>query len=732
MFFGKRKFPYYPQLDAEDCGPACVRMIASWYGKKFSAKQLTERADMYRQGISLSGLSELAEKAGFRSLCVQINLQALAEKSPLPCIAFWNQKHFIVIYKITKTTVYVSDPALGLIRYTPEEFSSKWAVQNSNGSGEGIILLLEPTPQLFEMEGAPPKNKASFSFLLKYLFRYKKQLVQLCFAFLLGSLFQLVLPFLTQYIVDYGVLARDLNFIYIILAAQLLLFISMISAEFIRAWILIHISSRINIYLISDFLVKLMRLPIKYFDGKILGDLTQRIQDHRRVEQYLTNTLLQSVFSVFSILVFSIIIFGYYPPVFFVFLAGTVIEVLWIFAYLKKARMLDNKSFALMAQDQNKVFELLTGMQEIKLNNIEQEKRWEWETIQSSLFKVNLAKLKLHQAENGGSRFIGYLQMVLMIFLTALAVVNGLLSIGAMMAIIFIVGQMNAPISQLINFVLQTQMAKISLERLSEIHTMEDEEPEDKQKLRIPVKEQDIQLDNISFSYAGNPQPVLRDVQLVIPSGKVTAIVGVSGSGKTTLLKLLLKFYEPQQGNITIGNTALSQLHSSYWREQCGTVLQDSFIFSDTLVKNIALKTPVNEQRLKQAVEVANIEEFIESLPMKYETRIGQDGMGLSQGQRQRLLIARAVYKNPHFLFFDEATNALDAENELVIMRNLEKFFAGKTVVIVAHRLSTVKNADQIIVIDKGIIAEHDRHEKLVANRHKYFELIKNQLELGA
>jgi ATP-binding cassette subfamily B protein len=732
--FLKKRFPLIRQLDSQDCGPACIRMIAAHYGRDFSQEFLTEKCPMFKQGVSISSLSEVAEAIGFRCLYVKVGFQKMMEKAPLPAVAYWNQEHFIVVYKIKDNKVYVADPAIGLITYTIEEFLSGWASSIKNDKEEGILLLMEPTPALFDMQETSKQNKASFSFLIKYLVQHKKYLLQLCLALLFGSIFQLIFPFLTQCVVDYGIGNHDVKFIYLILAAQLTLFISSTSVEFIRSWILIHISSRINVYIISDFLIKLMNLPIRFFDSKIIGDLTQRIEDHKRVEQFLTESLLQSIFSVFSIIVFSIILYTYNPIVFLIFFMGTALELGWIFFFLEKMKQLDNKSFALLAADQSKVYELITGMQEIKLNNIEKQKRWEWERIQAALFKVNLKKLKINQFENGGSRFLSYLQVVLIIFVAAMAVIHKDMTLGTMMAIMFVIGQLNTPVSQLINLVLQGQYAKISLERLGEIHSRPDEEDASEKQNKVYSLDsgKDIDIQKVSFSYTGNEMnTVLNNIDLKIPEGKVTAIVGVSGSGKTTLLKLLLKFYEPQNGHISIGNTSLESLHSSYWREKCGTVMQDSFIFSDSIANNIALKQPIDEKKLLRAVKITNLQEFIESLPQQYNTIIGQDGVGISQGQRQRILIARAVYKDPEYLFFDEATNALDAENELLIMRNLQNFFKGKTVVIVAHRLSTVKNADQIIVIDKGRIVECDHHEKLIENKHKYFELIRNQLELG-
>jgi len=725
-------FPFFEQLDSNDCGLACIRMISKHYGKHFSSHHLSINSNLSNQGISLSNLSKVAENIGFRTLYLVTDFEKLAKKVPLPAIAHWNQNHFIVVYKVKKNQVYVADPAFGLTKYNQDEFLKAWAGTQSNNKEEGILLLMETTPDFYKQTETSESNKATFRFLSRYLSSFKTQIALLILGLLIGSSIEFIFPFFTQSIVDKGIGKQQLHFIYLVLLAQVVLFISKTSIDFLRERIFMHVSSRISVYIISDFLIKLIKLPISFFNSKQIGDISQRIQDHARIEKFITETLLKSVFAIFTLLILSVILIYFNPLVFSIFFIGSSLQLTWIFAFLKRINKLENKSFALLAQDQNKVYELITGMQEIKLNNLEQKKRWEWERIQAALFKVNLSKLKLNQTYEG-YRFFTYLQRVLIIFVTALAVLHQQMTIGTMMAIIFVLGQLNEPISQLINFILQGQYAKISLQRLGEIHLKENEEENEFSKLHQLSADKNIQLKNVSFAYTETVgKNVLSNINLSIPFGKTTAIVGVSGSGKTTLLKLLLKFYPPKTGDILIGEHDLTAYSNSFWRSKCGTVLQDSFLFSDSIAGNIALEEHIDVNRLQHAAKTANIDDFINLLPLGYNTKIGQDGQGISQGQRQRILIARAVYKNPEYLFFDEATNALDAENELIIMNNLERFFTNKTVVIVAHRLSTVKHADQIIVLDKGIIIEQGTHEELSNQKWKYYQLIKNQLELGA
>ncbi len=724
-------FAFYKQPDEMDCGPTCLRMVAKHYGKSITLQQLRTLAKTTREGSSLLGISEAAEKIGFRTLGIKISYERLVEDAPLPCIAHWNQNHFVVIYKIKKDVIYIADPGHGLLKYQKDEFLKSWQSDHH----EGILLLLEPTPEFSteDASGGDEKTKKGFSFLFQYLFKYKKLLTQLIIGLIAGSLLQLIFPFLTQSIVDIGVQNSDMHFIYLVLFAQLMLFVGRTTIEIIRSWILMHISSRINISLVSDFFVKLMKLPISFFDVKMTGDIMQRISDHHRIENFLTSATLNVLFSFVNLIVFSFVLAFYSLTIFTVFLLGSVLYFIWIMFFLKQRADLDYKRFNQNSQNQSKVMELITGMQEIKLHNAERQKRWQWENIQVRLFKINIKGLNLEQTQNAGSGLINELKNILITFLSAKLVIDGQITLGMMLSISYIIGQLNSPIIQLVSFTQSLQDARLSLERLSEIHSKQDEEPYQDEIIREVESDSPIQLNKVSFQYTGvYGDMVLNDLDLVIPPNKITAIVGSSGSGKTTLMKLLLKFYEPVQGEIKIAEQNLSSISAKTWRNICGVVMQEGYIFSDTIANNIAIGVEnVNKKRLRDACNVANIKEYIETLPLGYNTKIGMDGIGLSTGQKQRILIARAVYKDPEYLFFDEATSALDATNEKIIMNNLDQFFKGKTVVVIAHRLSTVKNADQIIVLEKGKIVEYGTHTELTALRGSYYELVKNQLELG-
>ena len=730
------KFPFYKQPDEMDCGATCIRMIAKYYGKSISLQQIRELSSTTREGSSLLGLSEAAEKIGFRTMGVKVSYEKLLEDAPLPCIAHWNQNHFVIIHKIKKNDVYIADPGHGLLKYSKADFLRSW----ESDVNEGILLLLEPTPEFFSndepSQSSSPLGRsggAGFSFLFKYLFRYKKLLIQLMIGLLAGSLLQLVFPFLTQSIVDIGVQNNDVKFIYLILFAQLMLFVGRTSIEIIRSWILMHISSRINISLVSDFFVKLMKLPISFFDVKMTGDIMQRINDHHRIENFLTSTSLNVLFSFVNLIVFSFVLAYYNLTIFAVFIGGSLLYFLWILFFLKRRADLDFMRFQQNSQNQSKVMELITGMQEIKLHNAERQKRWQWENIQVRLFKINIKGLLLEQTQNAGSNLINELKNIFITFLSAKLVIDGQITLGMMLSISYIIGQLNSPIVQLVAFTQSLQDAKLSLERLSEIHIKENEESSSSATSSEIEKDAPIVLKNVSFQYTGMiGDMVLNDLDLIIPSNKITAIVGTSGSGKTTLMKLLLKFYEPIKGEIKIADQNLNAISPKAWRDKCGVVMQEGYIFSDTIANNIAVGIEnIDKEKLRHAVTIANIKEHIESLPLGYNTKIGMEGIGLSTGQKQRILIARAVYKNPDYLFFDEATSALDANNEKVIMNNLDQFFKGKTVVVIAHRLSTVKNAAQIVVLDKGKIIELGSHTELTALKGSYYNLVKNQLELG-
>lgn len=726
-----KKFPFYKQPDKMDCAPTCLRMIAKFYGLSLSLEHLRKLTETTRTGSTLLGIANASEKIGFRTQGVKTNFEKLSKDAILPCIAFWQQNHFIVIYKIQKDTVYVADPAHGLLTYSKKEFIKNWINEIANETTEeGICLLIDPTPKIFEHKEEIQAPKKGMSFLWGYVRRYNKFIIQLCIGLFCASILQLIFPFLTQSVVDIGIQNKDIHFLYLILIGQLFVFIGRTMIEITRSWILLHLSTRINISLVSDFLIKLMKLPISYFDTKLTGDLMQRINDHSRIENLLTSQSLNIIFSAFNFIVFGIILAYYNLIVFTIFLSSTILYFLWISFFMKSRSDLDHKRFSQLSDERSKIMELIQGMQEIKLHNAEKQKRWGWENIQVKLFKVHIKSLRLEQVQTNGANILNELKNILISFYSAKLVIDGSLTLGMMLSISYIIGQLNAPISQFLSFMYSLQDAKISLERLSEIHNKADEETEDKENKDIP-KDHTIKLEKVNFNYPSMIENVLTELDLNIPANKITAIVGSSGSGKTTLMKMLLRFYEPTKGSICLDSIALNSISQSTWRDYCGSVMQEGFIFSDTIANNIAIgEDTIDKIKLIHAVNIANIQEFIDTLPLSYNTKIGAEGMGISTGQKQRILIARAVYKNPDFLFFDEATSALDAKNEKIIMENLNEFFKGKTTVIIAHRLSTVKNADQIVVLEQGKIIEKGTHDELIALNGSYYNLVKNQLQL--
>ncbi|EMY3554045.1 peptidase domain-containing ABC transporter [Flavobacterium psychrophilum] len=735
---------FIPQYNIMDCGPACLAMIANKYGKKYTLKYLREQSFLTREGVSLLGISEAAQNIGFETITTKINLEQLLDL-PRPCILHWKQKHFVVLEKIKgskknkkniksffkKDLMFkIADPSYGFLYFKEVDFLSNW-ISDDN---KGIALFLNPTED-FHKSSPPIENKISIKYLTDLLNKHKKQFLWMFICLFLGNLINVAFPFLTQNLIDKGIANKNLSLVQLILFSQISLFLGSMTVEIIRNWIVLKVGTKISITIISDFLKKLLQLPIKFFDTKIIGDFTQRIQDNERIESFLTSQSLVTIFSIISFCIFFVILGYYNYTILFIYLFLTIIAIFWSVCFLKKRSILDFYKFQLKSENQSAIYEIINGVTEMKLNQFQDFKNKEWQKIQEKLFKINTRVLKLYQFQIGGFEIINQIKNIIVTYIAATCVIKGKMTLGELMAISFILGQMISPLNSITTFFYTFQDAKLSLERLSEVQNHEDEENE---KL-IPLSkinstnQYGIRFQNLSFQYEGPKSPyVLKDINFTIPDGKISAIVGASGSGKTTLMKLLLKFYEPTQGELLFNSENINDLSPKSLRENCGVVMQDGYIFSDTIERNIATGDEnINKEKLQNAVKIANIEEFVKSLPLGYNTKIGASGNGISGGQKQRILIARAVYKNPHYIFFDEATSALDAENEKIIHDNLQQFFKGKTVLIIAHRLSTVKNADQIIVLKNGEIAETGNHQQLVQNKGDYFNLVKNQLELG-
>ena len=731
-----RKITIIFQHDSMQCGIACLQMVCKYFGREYSLDSLSKLCFATTEGVSMLGINEAANTLGLHTISARVTTTMLG-KAPLPSILHWDQNHFVVLYKVKKgKKFYVADPGKGLVTYGLDEFKQHWISTKSNGEDKGIAMFLETTPAFFtyKMEDEEHiKEKRSFRFLLGYVRKYRKYFGQIILGLVVGSLLQLVLPFLTQSIVDVGIKNQDIGFVWLILLGQLMLTISRTAIDFIRRWLLLHISLRINISLVSDFFIKLLKLPMSFFDTKLMGDLMQRMNDHTRVNNFLTQQTLNITFAVLTFVVFSVVLFFYNKLVFTIFLLGSILYGAWMTLFLKRRKVLDYELFEQQAINNNKTYEFITSMQEIKLQDCEQRRRWEWEDTQADLFGVQMKSLKLQQTQEAGSIFINEVKNIIITVVAATAVIHGQMTLGMMLAVQYIIGQLNSPVEQLMNFFYSLQDVKISLERINEIHQMDDENGKVGLQTSIEDKSEGIDIKNIMFKYDPHAlRKTIDDVNIHIPQGKVTAIVGASGSGKTTLIRLMLGYYPVMEGKINVGNTDINKLNKKWWRRQCGVVMQDGVIFSESIARNIAVDDgDIDKERLLKAAEIACIKDYVMALPLKFNTKIGRDGVGLSQGQKQRILIARAVYKNPDYIFLDEATNSLDANNERSIVENLDKFYKGKTVVIVAHRLSTVKNADQIVVIDHGKVVEIGNHESLTAKRGAYYNLVKNQLELG-
>lgn len=732
------KFPFIAQHDAMDCGPACLAMISKFYGKPHSLQYLRDISFLTREGVSLTGLNEAAGNIGLESMGVKTTLLKLLAEKPLPCILFWNNAHFVVLHGVKKNifnnkrTFQIADPAKGFIDLDEKHFLQCWG----NNIDEGVSFLVYPTEKFYKIE---PKEKDNYNikYLLSYLNPYRKELLQLFFSLAIGSAVTLIFPFLTAALIDKGVNKKSLDIVFIILLAQIFLFMGSVIIEIVRNWLVIYIGARINIAIISDFFNKILKLPLRFFDTKFLGDFYQRIQDHSRIEQFLTSQSLTTFFSLINFLIFFIVLLRYDYKILIVYITLTLLAVFWSRIFFKSRERLDYFRFKSNALNQQAINEMIYGIQEIKLNNFENFKINEWEKVQVEVFNVNLKILKLDQLQLTGFDFINQLKNIIVTYLAAREVVLGNITLGSMLSISYIIGQMNSPVNQLIVFFRSLQDAQLSMLRLTEVQNHKEEEKKGQKILKFNKGQKHtakcgINISNLNFQFEGPHSPfVLKNITLNIPAGKTTAIVGASGGGKTTLMKLLLLFYEPTSGSIEINKHNLSQISPLSWRKNCGVVMQDGYIFADTIERNIATQDiNIDKEKLAKAIKIANIGDFIESLPHKEKTIIGSTGNGISGGQKQRILLARAVYKEPQFVFFDEATSALDTENEKIIHDHLGDFFQNKTVVIIAHRLSTVKNADQIVVLKEGEIMEIGNHNSLLKQKGTYYNLVKNQLNL--
>lgn len=725
-----KRFPHFKQMDQMDCGATCLRIVFKHYGQIVSIHKIRRLCQTTKNGVNLLGISEAAEKLGFRTYGVRLTLEQLSEVE-LPCILHWNQNHFVVLYKIRNGKYYISDPGSGLITYSEKEFSKNW--YSTKQLHEGLSLILSPGPNFYELDEEDSESSLKWGKILTYFYKYRRLFLQLILGMLLGTILQLIAPFLTQSVVDIGINTKNIGFINLILIAQLMLFIGNTAVSFIRSWIMLHISTRVNISILTDLLIKIMKLPMNFFDLKTHGDIMQRLADQQRIETFLTGNTLNTLFSLVNMLVFGCLLLVYNKLVFGVFFVATILYTLWILVFMKYRRELDHRRFKIASENQTYMVEMIQSIRDTKLNNAQKQKRWGWEAIQAKLFKFKVKSLALSQYQSAGSMAINQLKGILITYISAKAVIDGDLTLGGMMAVQYIVGMVSSPVESLLGFMQSYQDAKISLERLNEIYETENEEDVQKDYITTLPEKKDIEIKNLTFRYfgAGN-EPILSKFNLRFPEGKTTAIVGTSGSGKTTILKLLLRFYEYEEGEILVGGKKLNNIDFTLWRESCGSVLQDNHVYADTIEKNIAINSEFPDSDLiAESVHVANLEDFIAEQPFGLATKIGIAGKGISQGQKQRLMIARAVYKKPEYIFFDEATNALDANNERTIIENLDKFFKDRTVVVVAHRLSTVKNADNIVVLEKGEVVEQGTHQELTSLRGRYFELVKNQLELG-
>ena len=725
------RFRIVRQYDSVDCALACLKMICQHYKMYHSLDASEYSYYISKDGISLASVVEIARKNHFEVTCGKVFLEQLTQEVTLPCILYWNRNHFVVLYKISqlhgKFFFHIADPAKGRVVFSLSEFEQHWSTDTVDSRAQGIVILLEPNGNC--QPATVKKRKTGKKTFLPILLSYKKMLLYLLLGVLIGAGIQMAFPILTQWIVDKGIEGGDISFILMVLIGQMALITGNMFNDFFRKVLVLKLGSRFSISLLTDLVTKMLRLPVRFFDSKPMGDFIQRLQDHDKVERFVTVYFVNCVFSLITLLVLGIVLMTYNGYIFLVFVLGSILYIIWTYLFVNKRKTLNYELFAVKAKNQGKYYEILKGITEINLQNLEQRNRDDIENIQKNLYHTNVKALKIDQYLDVGNVFINELKNILITFLSAYFVIRGDITFGMMMSIQYIIGELNVPIAQFLTFIAGYQDAKLSLDRMNSIFSIDNEEDGGKETFK--PQHGVISVEHLHFKYVMSGNDILHDMNLCLPLGKKIAIVGSSGSGKTTLVKLLLKLYEPTQGKIVVSNTDIKNVKNRLWRNSCGAVLQDGFIFSGTLRENIILEKSFNEERFHQAVSISNVETFAEPLPYKYETRIGDNGMRLSQGQIQRILIARAIYKNPDIFFFDEATNSLDANNEKDILEKLKPILKGKTVFVVAHRLSTVKDADIILVMDHGTIIEQGTHTSLVEKQGYYYQLIRNQLELG-
>ncbi len=719
-------FPSYIQHDQMDCGPACLKIIAKYYGKTLSMKYLRDRCYITREGVSLFDIGQAAEVVGFRTLALKLNFEDLRDKMPLPLVIHWKEKHFVVVYKITRNKVYVSDPASGLLIYTHEEFKNAWLYDNNIGAA----LLLETTPEFDNITNN--ETTASLTYFRRYLKPYHKYLFQVILGMFVGILIGVISPFINQSVVDFGIMGGNMSFIEAMMIAGIVLAFSSLISGFIQSRLMLYVSERINMSMVSDFVRKTLKLPIAFFERKTVSDLLTRIGDHGRIQSFVMSTFLGIFINLLLLVIYTVLMLYYEPTMFYIFFVGNLVYFGWILLFLKRRKKLDNILFELRTTNQNAMLEIYNSVQDIKANGIANSRRWRWELSRFKIYGLHVKNMDLDQIEAAGASLILKLQGVFLTYIAAYNVIEGNMTLGMMTAAQYILGQLSGPLSSMIGYITSYQFAQLSLKRVNEV--IHEEKPEESKSSNDVPENKTIKLNGVSFHYNPNLGDVIKDISLTIPQNKVTAIVGESGSGKTTLVKLLMRFYDPNNGEIEVGNIGVDSIDLDKWRRSCGVVLQDGRLFNETIMYNITLQDDekdIDTEQLKKAIILANLTDFINERPLKVYTMLGENGLGLSQGQKQRVLIARAIYKNPDFIFLDEATNSLDANNEKIISENLNQIMENKTAVVIAHRLSTVKNADNIVVMEKGTIAEQGTHEELISRKGMYYKLVFNQLNLG-